>query len=254
MSTSNLNPDALTEIKGMGILITGGTTGIGRAAAILLAQRGANVFVAGHNQEHLDETLKSIEEAGPQGKFDGIATELSTQEGIQDVFNKADATLGTLDVLINNAALAHQDVNDGNYEDWERVVKTNLLGYIACTRYALDRMTPNGRGHIINVGSMSADVREKGSSIYVATKAGIQGFSEALRKEVNEQGIKITLIEPGAVGTNMQPASDDEQSEKQDKMEMLKSQDIASSIVYALEQPLRCDVVNIKIRPHLQII
>jgi NADP-dependent 3-hydroxy acid dehydrogenase YdfG len=254
MTTTNLNPDALTEIRGLGILITGGTTGIGRAAAITLAQKGANVFIAGHKQEHLDETLKSIEEAGPQGKFAGITTELSTQDGIQEVFEKADETLGKLDVLINNAALAHQDVNDGNYEDWERVVKTNLLGYIACTRYALDRMTPNERGHIINIGSMSADVREKGSSIYVATKAGIQGFSEALRKEVNEQGIKLTLIEPGAVGTNMQPASADEQSEQQEKMEMLKSQDIAASIVYALEQPLRCDVVDIKIRPHLQII
>ena len=157
-------------------------------------------------------------------------------------------------MLINNAALAHQDVNDGNYEDWERVIKTNLLGYIACTRYALDRMTPNGFGHIINVGSMSADVREKGSSVYVATKAGIQGFSEALRKEVNENGIKVTLIEPGAVGTNMQPASADEQSKKQESMEMLKAEDIAAAIFYALEQPLRCDVVDLKIRPHLQMI
>jgi short-subunit dehydrogenase len=164
------------------------------------------VLVTGSSQQHLDDALKSIEQAGPQGKFAGIAADLSTGEGIQQIFNKADEILGNVDVLINNAALAHQDVNDGNYEDWERVIKTNLLGYVACTRYALDRMTPNGCGHIVNVGSMSADVREKGSSVYVATKAGIQGFSEALRKEVNEKGIKVTLIEPGAVGTNMQPA------------------------------------------------
>ena len=254
MTTTNNNADALTEIKGLGVLITGGTTGIGRAAAIMLLQKGANVVVAGHDEKHLDETLKSIEQAGPQGKYAGLTADLSTEDGIKQVFQKADETLGKVNVLINNAALAHQDVNDGNYKDWERVVKTNLLGYIACTRYALDRMTPAGHGHIINVGSMNADVREKGSSVYVATKAGIQGFSEALRKEVNEQGVKVTLVEPGAVGTDMQPASADEQSEKQEKMEMLKSQDIAASIVYALEQPLRCDVVEIKIRPHMQII
>jgi NADP-dependent 3-hydroxy acid dehydrogenase YdfG len=254
MSTSNSDTNNLAGVEGKDILITGGTSGIGRATAILLAQKGANVFVAGSKQEHLDDTLESIAQAGPRGKFAGIAADLSTGDGIQQIFNKADETLCKVDVLINNAALAHQDVNDGNYEDWERVIKTNLLGYIACTRYALDRMTPNGFGHIINVGSMSADVREKGSSVYVATKAGIQGFSEALRKEVNENGIKVTLIEPGAVGTNMQPASADEQSKKQESMEMLKAEDIAAAIFYALEQPLRCDVVDLKIRPHLQMI
>ncbi|TSD62892.1 SDR family oxidoreductase [Inquilinus sp. KBS0705] len=254
MSTSNFDKNALTELKGMSIIITGGTTGIGRATAILLAQKGADVLIAGNSPEHLDETLKSIEQAQPQGKFDGITADLATEEGIQQIFNKADETLGKLDVLVNNAALAYQGISDGNYEDWERVVKTNLLGYMACSRYALDRMTPNGRGHIVQVGSMSADVRETGSSVYVATKAGIQGFSESLRKEVNELGIKVTLIEPGAVGTDMQPANASEQAQKQESLEMLTAEDIASAVVYALEQPLRCDVVELKIRPHLQLI
>jgi NADP-dependent 3-hydroxy acid dehydrogenase YdfG len=254
MSTSNSNTNDLMDVKGKGILITGGTSGIGRATAVLLAQKGANVLVAGNSQEHLDETLQSLEQSGPEGRFAGMTADLATREGIQQVFDKADEALGNVDVLINNAALAHQDVNDGNYEDWERVIKTNLLGYIACTRYALDRMAANGAGHIVNVGSMSADVREKGSSIYVATKSGIQGFSEALRKEVNEKGIKVTLIEPGAVGTNMQPYSASEQSEQQESLEMLRSEDIAAAIFYALQQPLGCDVVEMKIKPHLQAI
>jgi NADP-dependent 3-hydroxy acid dehydrogenase YdfG len=254
MSALNFNPDMPTDLKGLGVIVTGGTTGIGRATAILLAQKGANVLVTGHNSQHLDETLASIKEASPQGKFDGITADLATKEGVEAVFNKTDETLGQLDVLINNAALAYQGVNDGSYDDWERVVKTNLLGYIACTREALDRMSPKGRGHIIHVGSMSADVREKDSSIYVATKAGIQGFAEAMRKEVNEKGIKVSLIEPGAVGTDMQPANADEQRQKQEKLEMLKAEDIAAGIIYTLEQPFRCDVVELKIRPHLQII
>ena len=134
------------------------------------------------------------------------------------------------------------------------MIKTNLLGYIACTREALDRMKPHKAGHIVNIGSMSADVREQGSSIYVATKSGIQGFSESLRKEVNEAGIKVTLIEPGAVGTDMQPVSVPDQRQKEENLEMLKAEDIAAAVLFTLTQPKRCDVVDLKIRPHLQII
>lgn len=254
MSALNFNTDTPVNLKGLGVVITGGTTGIGRATAILLAQKGANVLVIGNSAEHLEETLESIKAAGAQGEFAGITADLATKEGVEAVFNKADETLGKFDVLINNAALAYQSVSDGSYEDWERVIKTNLLGYIACTRCAIDRMSQHKQGHIIHVGSMSADVREQGSSIYVATKAGIQGFAEAMRKEVNEKGIKVSLIEPGAVGTDMQPADAYEQKQKQQNMEMLKAEDIATAIIYTLEQPLRCDVVELKIRPHLQII
>lgn len=252
MTTSNTNQAA--TINGLNILITGGTTGIGRATAILLAQKGANVLIAGQTEEHLNDTLQDLGQAIPEGKYTGIVVDLASGDDILRMFTEFDNKIGKLDVMINNAALAHQDVNDGDYSDWERVVKTNLLGYIACTRYALDRMAPEKAGHIINVGSMSADVREKGSSIYVATKSGIQGFSEALRKEVNEQGIKVSLIEPGAVGTDMQPVEPDEQREKQEGLEMMMAEDIANAVVFVLEQPLRADIVDIKIKPHLQII
>lgn len=119
---------------------------------------------------------------------------------------------------------------------------------------AIERMKEQKRGHIINVGSMSADVRETGSAVYVATKSGIQGFSESLRKEINELGIKVTLIEPGAVGTDMQPVSVSDQEGKQEKLEMLKSEDIAYAILFTLAQPMRCDVVEMRIRPHMQLI
>jgi NADP-dependent 3-hydroxy acid dehydrogenase YdfG len=251
---ANIDNNSRLNVSGAGIIVTGGTTGIGRAIACLLAQKGANVFIAGNSEDHLNDALKHIEQLQAPRKVKGIIADLSTEQGINELFRAADEELGKLDVIVNNAALAHQDVYDGDYQDWERVVKTNLLSYIACTRYALDRMTPTGRGHIINIGSMSADVREKGSSVYVATKAGIQGFSETLRKEVNEKGIKITLIEPGAVGTDMQPAEVKEQQGNQERLEMLKSEDIAEAVLYTINRPMRCDVVEMKLRPHMQII
>lgn len=112
-------------------------------------------------------------------------------------------------------------------------------------------MKAAGSGHIVNIGSMSADVRETGSSAYVATKAGIQGFSEALRKEVNAHGIKVTLIEPGAVGSDMQPEKETHAA-KAVSGDMLKAEDIAACVRYCLTQPSRCDVVAVSIRPHHQ--
>ena len=234
------------------VLITGGTTGIGRSTAILLAAQGARVMIFGRHEPELQDAMKDIKAAG--GEVLGLTADASDPDDVQRVFREVDNQMSRLDILINNAALGYNSVMEGNYQEWQYIVKTNLLGYMSMAHEAIARMKQNGEGHIVNIGSMSADVREKDSSVYVATKAGIQGFSEALRKEVNPLGIKVTLIEPGAVGTDMQPQSPEEQRQLIEKMEMLRAEDIAASILYTITQPKRCDVVNLQIRPHLQSI
>ncbi|WP_298741423.1 SDR family oxidoreductase [uncultured Chitinophaga sp.] len=243
------------DVNGKTVLITGGTTGIGRATALLLAARGARVLIFGRHEQELEDTLQSCRQENGQAEIHGLTADSARKEDLEKVFAAVDSRLGGLDILINNAALAYQSIMDGKYEDWQYIVNTNLLGYMACAHEAVQRMKAAGGGHIVNIGSMSADVREKNSSVYVATKAAIQGFSEALRKEVNELGIKVTLIEPGAVGTDMQAATPpDQQREKAEKMEMLTAEDIAACVLYTISQPARCDVVNVQIRPHLQVI
>jgi NADP-dependent 3-hydroxy acid dehydrogenase YdfG len=252
----NLNIDPtlfdyqIESVAGKSVLITGGTTGIGRATAILLAAQGAQVMIFGRHEQELDDAIKDIRAAG--GEVVGLTADTADPQDIQRVYKVVDREMDRLDILINNAALGYKSVMDGEYLDWQYIVRTNLLGYMAIAHEAIERMKAHGEGHIVNVGSMSADVREKGSSVYVATKAGIQGFSEALRKEVNPLGIKVTLIEPGSVGTDMQPESPEEQRDLQGKMEMLKAEDIAACILYTLTQPKRCDVVSLQIRPHHQ--
>jgi NADP-dependent 3-hydroxy acid dehydrogenase YdfG len=240
------------SLNNKNILITGGTTGIGRSTAILLAAQGAQVMIFGRHEKELDDAMRDIKDTG--GSVSGTVADTSNPKDIKRVFQEVDKQLGNLDVLINNAALGYKSVMEGEYEDWSYIVNTNLLGYMAMAHEAIERMKSKKQGHIINVGSMSADVREKDSSVYVATKAGIQGFSEALRKEVNPLGIKVSLIEPGAVGTDMQPQSPEEQRKLEEKLEMLKAEDIATCILYTLTQPKRCDVVMVQIRPHLQSI
>ena len=107
---------------------------------------------------------------------------------------------------------------------------------------------------IINIGSMSAERREAGSSLYVATKSAVQGFTESLRKEVNQDGIRVALIEPGAVGTDLNDLPPEKQRQMEAELKMLKAEDIANYIYFILTEPQRVDVIVGEIRPHLQII
>jgi len=253
----NLNLDRslfdyrLEPVADKSILVTGGTTGIGRATALLLAAQGARIMIFGRHEQELNEAMNDIRQAG--GEVLGLTADVSDPQDVQRVFQEFDGQMDKLDILINNAALGYGSVMEGGYPEWEYILKTNLLGYMAMSHEAIQRMKANGWGHIVNIGSMSADVREKDSSVYVATKSGIQGFTEALRKEVNSQGIKVTLIEPGAVGSDMQSQySPEQQRERIEKMKMLRAEDIAACVLYTITQPKRCDVVSLQIRPHLQ--
>lgn len=240
-----------SSVFGKNVLLTGASTGIGRATAILISRMGGNILMAGRTEEHLQEALRDVEKTA-QGKVSGILADLDTEEGVKKLFEEADSRLGKLDILINNAGLPYGNLLEGDYKEWQEVVNTNLLSYIACSAEAIKRMNENG--HIVNIGSMSADVRESPGSLYTATKAGIQAFSESLRKQVNKQGIKVTLIEPGAVDTDMQEESAETKKQKIKSAEMLTSDDIAQSILFCLSQPKRCDIVLLQIRPHRQFI
>lgn len=243
---------AVESLADKRVLLTGGTTGIGRAIARLLSESGARIFTFGRHQEPLDEVINQIRSDG--GQIDGTVADSASADDMQRVFKQADEALGGLDILINCAAIKAEGIGDMPDEEWRYVIETNVMGYLAATKEALNRMQPQGKGHIVLIGSMSADVREEGSSVYVATKSAIQGFAGSLRKEVNPKGIKVSLIEPGAAGSDMQPTSSEEEQEAQEKGEMMKAEDVAASVYYVLTQSERCDVVRVQLRPHMQAI
>jgi NADP-dependent 3-hydroxy acid dehydrogenase YdfG len=242
-----------TDFTGKSIIVTGASTGIGRAITYQMAAAGARVLAVGRDSDHLNETLQNAD-AVFKDRVSGVLADLSNEDGINRVFEEADSLFGKIDILVNNAALGAGAVMDGDYNELNKVIQTNLTAYLACAHAAIGRMREAQSGHIINIGSMSAHTKEKNSSIYVATKSAIRGFSESLRKEVNELGIKVTLIEPGAVDTEMQEAGQEEKNKQKERLEMLEADDIAASVIYAATQPLRCDVVSIQLRPHLQVI
>jgi NAD(P)-dependent dehydrogenase (short-subunit alcohol dehydrogenase family) len=241
---------AVTELAGKRVLVTGGTTGIGRAAAALLASYGARIFTFGRSQKPLDEALGYISAAG--GEAYGMVGDLTEPDDVRQVFARVDEVFGGIDVLVNNAALPADGIMQMDDAEWRYAIDANLVGQLACAREAATRMSEAGRGHIVFIGSMSAEVREKGSSVYVAAKAGIEGFAAALRKEVNEKGIRVSLIEPGAVSSDMASGSADEQREMLKNGLMLRAEDIAVCVHFVLTQPLRSDIILMQVRPHRQ--
>ncbi|RZK60542.1 MAG: SDR family oxidoreductase [Pedobacter sp.] len=241
-------------INGKNVLVTGGSTGIGREITFFLCSLGANCLICGRDPKPLEETVKEVTAKGWKGKCISVECDVAEETAIARLFEKVDNELGDIDVLINNAAIAYGSISEGNYEDWSYAIKTNLMGNLSPTHYAVERMKDKKSGHILFIGSMSAETTDEESSVYVATKSGLKGFAQSLRKEVNKFGIKVTLIEPGAVDTDMQEAPREEKLAQVEKGEMLKASDIALSVVFCLAQASRADIVELQIRPHLQLI
>jgi 3-oxoacyl-[acyl-carrier protein] reductase len=244
--------DAHTEqpsLNGRKVLITGGTTGIGRAIAVLLASEGAKVFVCGRDERHLDDALHRI---GEVGEGDGISIDLAERESVERLFSAAEDYLGGLDIAVINAAVAAEDLEGTPEKDLYYQTAVDYTAYLATAKAALGRMSAGA--DIVFIGSMSAVSREAGSSIYVAAKAGIEGFAEALREEVAEKDIKVGLVEPGFTGADLQYPDfpPEKQRELINQHKMLRAEDIAAAVHYMLTQPRRTAVSLMRVETRLQ--
>ena len=249
----NLTDYFARNITGKRIVITGSTTGIGKATAELMISLGARVVILGRDKQDFKNAFDDIKTKYPNCELYGAPADVSKKDDIAMIFNVIDSSLGGVDILINNAAISADGITKGSFDEWKYVFDTNVMGYLAFTSEAVSRMSRKG-GHVVNVGSMSAEVREETGTVYVATKSAIRGFTASLRKEINPLGIKVSLIEPGAVSSDLQPGTKDEHKEKIERMEMLEAGDIAMSILFCLSQPKRCDIVSLQVRPLLQLI
>lgn len=238
-----------TVLAGKRILLTGGTTGIGRATLALLASDGARILTFGRDQEALDDALSSV---ASEADVTGLTADAATREGIDSVFAAVDEKLGGIDILVACAALGAQPIHQMADEDWRYVIETNLVGYLACAKAAIARMERQGGGHLLFVGSISTEIKAEGESVYAATKAGIQAFAETLRKEVADKNIRVSVIQPGSVDTDMQECSADEKEAAVARQEMLHAEEIAEAIRFVLTRGPASDIVNLRIEPRLQ--
>ena len=233
---------AKPSLKGRKAVITGGTTGIGRGIAVLLASEGVEIFTCGRDEQHLADGLERINEVG---KGSGVALDLGEKGGVDKFFAEAEKALGSYDIVIVNAAIPVEGLTTTDEDEARYAVAVDYVAYVLSAHKAASAM--KDKGDLILIGSMSAHSLGGSGSIYAGMKKGIQGFAEALHKELGSKGIKVGLIEPGLVGADFQypdiPA--DKQREMINADKMLRAEDIAVAAHFMLTQPRRAVVMQL---------
>ncbi|MEW5861580.1 MAG: SDR family NAD(P)-dependent oxidoreductase [Cyanobacteriota bacterium] len=241
------------KLDGRVAIVTGASAGIGEATAIALAAEGAQVAIAARRVDRLNAIADSIATTG--GKALPIATDITDETQVQNLVEKANAQLGRVDILVNNAGIALVgNIEGANTSDWRRMIDLNVLGLMYATHAVLPILKAQGTGHIVNISSVAGRTARVGIGGYNATKWGVNGFSESLRQEVCKHNIRVTIIEPGMVDTEIDneitdPIAKQRTEERRKSIVPLQSEDVAAAIVYAVTQPPRVNVNEILIRP-----
>ena len=243
----------MAELSGKAVAITGASSGIGEATAHALARAGASVALGARRKDRIDALAGRIEDEG--GTAIALEVDVSDEGQARGFVEAAHERLGRLDSLVNNAGvMLLGPFEQSEPDDWRTMVHVNQLGLLYCTHAALPLMRAQGSGDIVNISSIAGRHARAGSSVYNLTKFGVGAFSEALRQEVTEGGIRVILVEPGFVDTELQGHNTGEVLETIEGMretigEVLRAQDIANGILYAISQPPHVAVNEILIRP-----
>ena len=238
----------MPELRGRRAVISGGTTGIGRAIAVLLASEGVEVFICGRDRQHLADALERIAQVG---KGQGIAIDLAQQGAAARFFAAAETAICLPDIAVINAAVPAGALAETSPADTVYQTAVDFGAYLTLAQLAATRMKAGS--DIILIGSMSAVSQGPGSSLYVAAKSGIEGLAPALRKELAEKDIKVGLIEPGFTGADFQYPEfpPEKQRELIHHHKMLRAEDIAVAAQFMLRQPRRCAVSLMRVETRL---
>jgi NADP-dependent 3-hydroxy acid dehydrogenase YdfG len=245
------------ELTGTVALVTGASSGIGEATAFALADRGASVAVAARRKDRIDALAARITDAG--GTALAIESDVTSQEQAQALVQQTVDGLGRLDTLVNNAGvMLIGPIVDAPHQEWERMIDLNVKGLLYCAHAALPHLlaaaddSPRKVADMVNVSSVAGRVARSGSGVYNATKWGVGAFSESLRQEVTRRHVRVSLVEPGAVATELVSHNRPEIREAMaagDDFEKMEPEDIADAIAYVVTRPWRVAINEVLIRP-----
>jgi NADP-dependent 3-hydroxy acid dehydrogenase YdfG len=246
------------KLDGTVALVTGASSGIGEASARHLAAQGARVAVAARRKDRLDALVQAIE--GDGGRAVAIEADVTSREQAVHAVEHTVQELGRLDTLVNNAGvMLLGPIEDAPVEEWDRMVTLNVQGLLYCAHAALKHLlaaaedSPRGVADLVNVSSVAGRVARRGSGVYNATKWGVNAFSESLRQEVTERHVRVALIEPGAVDTELVSHNREEiqraAAERFGSIERLQSEDIADAIEYVVTRPRHVAINELLVRP-----
>ena len=245
------------SLRGRVAVVTGASSGIGRATAIALAEAGARVTLAARRAERLAEAVAQIHEGG--GDALSVATDVTDRAAVFALVERTSAAFGPVDILVNNAGIMPiSPLAEIDLDDWLRMVDVNLNGVLHCIAAALPGMLERRRGHIVNVGSVGGRRPFAGGTIYCATKFAVRCVSAGMQLELSAaHGIRVTDIQPGVVATELVDNIPDPETrhgfiQRWEDKEPLASEDVAAAILYAVTAPPHVNVNEILIRPRDQ--
>ena len=224
----------------------------------MAARAGAAVSLAGRREDRLQEIASRIE--GEGGRALAVPTDVADEGSARAFVQQSYEHLGRLDVLVNNAGvMLLGTVTGADTNEWRRMIDVNCLGLLYCTHAALPVMGEQGGGHIVNIASVAGRRAFLGSAVYNMTKWGVVGFTEALRQEALHAGIRVSVIEPGFVDTELQGhnAPKDYVMQATEQMrekigKVLEADDIAAAILYVVAQPEHVNVSEVMVVPRGQ--
>jgi NADP-dependent 3-hydroxy acid dehydrogenase YdfG len=246
------------RLDGAVALVTGASSGIGAATAQALAAQGAAVAIAARRRERLEALAETIAVAG--GRALVLEADVTVAADASDVVERTVADLGRLDIVVNNAGvMLLGPIVDAPVEEWERMIELNVTALLRVSHAALPhllRAASDGPRHVadlVNISSVAGRRVTTGGGVYQATKHGVGAFSESLRQEVTARGVRVSLIEPGAVATELSSHVREEiraqAMSRFEGVERLLAEDIADAISYVVTRPRRVAINEVLIRP-----
>ncbi len=233
------------------VLITGATSGIGLGCARKFAENGDRLILTGRNAEKLEAIRKELSEKGTQ--VITFAFDVRDSQAARMAIESLPQEWQQIDVLVNNAGLALglEPEYEGNLNDWEIMIDTNIKGLLNMTRLIVPQMVKRNSGHIINIGSVAGDAAYAGGNVYCATKAAVKALTDGLRIDVADTAVRVTNLKPGLVETNFSNIRFKGDTERAAKLyqgiKPLTGDDIADVAVYAANAPAHVQIAEVLI-------
>ena len=233
------------------VLITGATSGIGLGCARKFAENGDRLILTGRNEKRLEEIRRELEEMGT--KVLVLTFDVRDSQKAKQQIDNLPEEWKEIDVLVNNAGLALglEPEYEGDLNDWDAMIDTNIKGLLTMTRLVVPGMVERNSGHIINIGSVAGDAAYAGGNVYCATKAAVKALTDGLRIDVANTAIRVTTLKPGLVETNFSNIRFHGDKERADKVyqgiKPLTGDDIADVAVYAANAPAHVQIAEVLI-------